>query len=120
MNGTGGPFDPDGVAGLVSIVLPAYNCAAFLGRALDSVLGQWFDPFEVIIIDDGSTDGTAEVARSRGPEVNCHRQKNAGAASARNAGIRRSRGEFIAFLDGDDAWPAEKLARGWPQEAVGN
>lgn len=111
MSGKGGPFDARRVAGLVSVVVPAFNCAPFLDRALDSVLGQWFDPLEVIVIDDGSTDGTAEVARAREPDVTYHRQDNSGAASARNVGIRRSRGELIAFLDGDDAWPAERLAR---------
>lgn len=98
----------------VSVVIPAYNAAAFIGRTLDTVRAQTFTEYETILVDDGSTDGTAEVARAyfmryamRGRVV---RQENRGIAAARNTGMRAAAGAYIALLDHDDLWSSEKLA----------
>ncbi len=90
--------------GLVSVVMPAFNVEAFLRRAVNSVLNQTFQRLKLLIIDDGSTDNTAKVAREFGDKVHYIYQKNAGASAARNHGIKEALGEFIAFLDGDDEW----------------
>jgi glycosyltransferase involved in cell wall biosynthesis len=95
----------------VSCVIPAYNAEAHLGEAIDSVLGQGSRVLEVIVVDDGSTDATPDVARSRGDGVRYVRQANAGPSSARAHGVGLARGELIAFLDADDRWLAGKLAR---------
>jgi glycosyltransferase involved in cell wall biosynthesis len=94
----------------ISVVIPAYNSAAHLARALDSVLAQTRPAEEILVVDDGSTDATAEVARSYGDAVRLIAQANAGAAAARNAGIRAARGTWIAFLDADDEWLPDRLA----------
>ena len=94
---------------LVSAILPAYNRERYLGAALESILGQDYRPLEVILVDDGSTDGTARVARSY-PGVRYLYQPNQGAAAARNAGVAASRGEFLSFLDSDDVWTPRKLS----------
>jgi glycosyltransferase involved in cell wall biosynthesis len=86
---------------LVSVIIPCYNQAQFLGEAIESVLAQSYEPLEIIVIDDGSSDNTAEVAR-RYPAAKYFHQKNAGRSAARNAGLRRSRGELVVFLDADD------------------
>lgn len=91
-------------ASAVSVVIPAYNVAAYIGRAVASALAQTARPLEVIVVDDGSADGTGEIAAAMGPLVRVVRQENAGLPAARNAGIRHARGEFIALLDGDDQW----------------
>jgi glycosyltransferase involved in cell wall biosynthesis len=96
---------------LISCIVPAYNAERFLKAALDSILGQTYSPLEVIVVDDGSTDGTAGVVRGYGGRVRSLRQANAGHASARNAGVRAARGELVAFLDADDLWHREKLER---------
>jgi glycosyltransferase involved in cell wall biosynthesis len=88
-------------AALVSVVIPCYNQARFLGEAIESVLRQTYPHFEIVVVDDGSTDNTSEVA-SRYPGVRCVRQENQGLAGARNAGIRHSRGSYLVFLDADD------------------
>jgi glycosyltransferase involved in cell wall biosynthesis len=92
----------------VSVIVPAYNRERYLGAALDSVLAQDYRPLEIVVVDDGSTDGTARVARAY-PDVRYLHQANQGVAAARNAGIAASRGELIAFLDSDDLWAPEKL-----------
>ncbi len=92
----------------VSVVIPAYNAAAWIGEALQSVLAQQGAEIEIIVVDDGSQDETAAIAATY-PGVTCIRQPNAGQATARNAGIRAARGEFIAFLDADDVWLPGKL-----------
>ena len=93
----------------VTVIVPAYNRERYLGAALESILGQDYRPLEVILVDDGSTDGTARVARSY-PGVRYLYQPNQGAAAARNAGVAASRGEFLSFLDSDDVWTPRKLS----------
>jgi glycosyltransferase involved in cell wall biosynthesis len=93
----------------VTVVVPAYNGERYLGAALESILGQDYRPLEVILVDDGSTDGTARVARSY-PGVRYLYQPNQGAAAARNAGVAASRGELLSFLDSDDVWTPRKLS----------
>jgi glycosyltransferase involved in cell wall biosynthesis len=95
----------------VSVIIPAYNSARYLQEAVDSVLAQTFDDFEVLVIDDGSTDDTEAVMRRYGAPVRYIRQRNGGVASARNRGIQEASGRYIAFLDADDTWYANKLGR---------
>ncbi len=90
---------------LISVVIPAYNSQGTIERAVRSALTQDYDPIEVIVVDDGSEDRTAEVVRSIADgRIRLVRQPNAGPAAARNRGIGESRGEFVAFLDADDEW----------------
>lgn len=98
--------------GDVAVVIPAYNAEKVLARALRSVLTQMLPPREVLVVDDGSRDGTSDVARSFGAPVRCIRQENAGVAAARNRGIAEATAEWIAFLDADDWWEPERLAWG--------
>lgn len=95
---------------LVSVVIPCYNAAKTLASTLESVLAQSYRPIEVVVVDDGSSDESVAIARSFAPAVTVVVQKNGGPASARNEGIRRCRGEYIAFVDADDLWFPEKLA----------
>jgi len=95
---------------LVSCVVPVYNGERFLGEAIDSILAQTYQPTEIIVVDDGSTDRTPDVIAQYAGRVTSARQTNAGAAAARNHGISLAHGEFIAFLDADDLWHEEKLA----------
>jgi glycosyltransferase involved in cell wall biosynthesis len=88
----------------VTAVIPAYNIEAFIGRAIDSVLSQTRKADEIIVIDDGSTDGTAAAIKKYLPQVKYIYQENRGLAGARNTGIRESKCEWVAFLDGDDEW----------------
>lgn len=98
---------------LVSIVIPTYNRAVLTSRAIDSVLAQSYDRFEVLVVDDGSTDDTEAVVRARkDPRIRYLRQpRNRGVAAARNRGIGEAAGELIAFLDSDDRWLPRKLDR---------
>src|SRR5687767_8592890 len=96
---------------LVSVVIPAFNEEAFIAAAIDSVLAQSYSPIECLVVDDGSTDATARVVDSFEGAVGLLHQANRGEPAARNAGIRASRGEFIAFLDADDLWHPDKLVR---------
>ncbi|MBR9763841.1 MAG: glycosyltransferase family 2 protein [Rhodobacteraceae bacterium] len=95
----------------VSIVVPAFNVAATLAETLTSLLAQTFQDLEVLVVDDGSSDGTAEVARSfTDRRLRLVRQLNRGLAGARNTGIHHARGDYIGFCDADDLWRPEKLA----------
>jgi glycosyltransferase involved in cell wall biosynthesis len=93
----------------VSVILPAFNGERYLEEALCSAVEQSLPPFEVIVVDDGSTDASSEIAEGFGAPVRCIRQTNTGVAGARNRGLSAATGEFIAFLDHDDVWPREKL-----------
>jgi len=94
----------------ISVVIPPYNAENFLKRNLDSISTQTLKPFEIIIVDDGSTDQTAEIAKSyKENKVHFIHQKNSGASAARNTGIRAANGEWIAFLDADDEWQGHHL-----------
>lgn len=93
----------------VSVVIPAYNCARWLGSAVRSVLSQTVAPQEIIVVDDGSTDDTPSIVRALGPRVRYYPQRNSGVSVARNEGARVARGEFIAYLDADDEWFPSKL-----------
>ena len=95
---------------LVSVIVPVHNGGRFLAAALSSIHEQDHDPVEVIVIDDGSTDESLEIARSF-PDTACISQEQAGPAAARNAGIRRATGDLISFLDVDDILHPEKLSR---------
>ncbi len=97
---------------LVTVVIAAYNRESCVGEAIESALGQETPfPFEIIVVDDGSTDRTAEIARSYGEPVRVITKKNGGPASARNAGVLGARTPFIAFLDSDDLMLPGRLAR---------
>jgi len=98
---------------LISIVLPLYNGIKYIDKALKSVLAQTYTNWELLIIDDGSTDGGAEWIEQHYPAAKITRQKNAGVAAARNTGIKLSQGEVIAFLDQDDEWLPGKLQVQW-------
>ncbi|MEZ5943495.1 MAG: glycosyltransferase family A protein [Planctomycetaceae bacterium] len=96
----------------ISVVIPAYKAVDFIGRAIDSVWAQTFSPFEVIVVNDGSPDDTAEVVRQRdGHRVRLISQENAGPGAARNHGIREAQGDWIALLDADDTWAPDKLEK---------
>ena len=96
--------------GLVSVVLPTYNYERYLAEAIESAIAQSYPFREIIVVDDGSTDGTRSVAE-RYPEVRYVFQDNAGIGAARNAGIALAEGEFLTFLDADDSWPSDRLER---------
>src|ERR687898_2841653 len=98
-------------AALVTVVIPCYNQAHFLGEAIESVLSQSYPNFEILVVDDGSTDDTSEVA-TRYPRVRCIRQENQGLSGARNTGIGHARGEYLVFLDADDRLLPEALEAG--------
>ena len=95
------------------MVIPAYNVAQFIEKTLDSVFAQTYPRFEVVVIDDGSTDETPAIVKPylERPEMVYVRQENGGVSNARNNGIKTASGEYIAFLDGDDVWHPEKLSR---------
>jgi glycosyltransferase involved in cell wall biosynthesis len=95
----------------VSVVIPVYNGAATVGRAIRSVLAQTCQDFEIVAVDDGSTDDTPAVLAAFGDRVRVIHQQNRGLSAARNAGARAARGDYLAFLDDDDEWVPEKLAR---------
>jgi len=98
----------------VSVILPVYNREQSVARAIRSVLAQTCTPLELIVIDDGSTDGTRDVLDSFGSEITVLEQPHAGAYAARNRGLRRAQGELIAFIDSDDAWLPDRLASQMP------
>nr|WP_305908378.1 glycosyltransferase family A protein [Methylomarinum sp. Ch1-1]MDP4521204.1 glycosyltransferase family A protein [Methylomarinum sp. Ch1-1] len=96
---------------LISIIIPAYNAETYIKKALDSVLTQSYRHFEVLVINDGSTDNTETIARSYDDtRIRLISQPNGGLSNARNTGIRSAKGDYLAFLDADDYWMPEKLA----------
>jgi glycosyltransferase involved in cell wall biosynthesis len=95
----------------VSVVIPVYNGARYLGEAIRSVLAQTKPPGEILVVDDGSTDASVDIARGFGPGVVCITQSHAGLSAALNEGIERARGALLAFLDADDLWTTSKVAR---------
>jgi glycosyltransferase involved in cell wall biosynthesis len=99
------------VPATISVVIPAYNAAAYLGEALDSVFAQSHRALEVIVVDDGSEDRTAEVASSYGERIRFVSQARGGNGAARNTGIALARGRYLAFLDADDRFLPDKLER---------
>jgi len=95
---------------LISCIVPVFNGERFLKEALDNIFEQSYRPLEVIVVDDGSTDGTKAVASSFGDKIRYLWQSNAGPWVARNFGVSSAKGEFVAFLDADDLWHKEKLS----------
>ncbi len=96
---------------LVSAIIPTYNRADVIGRAIESVRAQSYGAVEIVVVDDGSTDNTVATLASFGPAIRVIRQENAGPAAARNAGVRISRGDIVTFLDSDDVWLPSKIER---------
>ena len=94
----------------ISVIIPTYNRAGILNRAIQSVFNQTFRDFELIVVDDGSTDDTARSVASL-PSIKYLSQNHSGVSKARNLGIEHARGEWLAFLDSDDKWLPEKLER---------
>jgi glycosyltransferase involved in cell wall biosynthesis len=89
---------------LVSVIIPAFNAEKTIARAVDSVLAQTYSPVEVIVVDDGSTDGTCDICESYGDKITYIHQANKGVSAARNKGIQTASGEYIGFLDADDEY----------------
>ena len=99
------------MSSLISCIIPVFNGERYLQEALESIFNQSYRPLEVIVADDGSTDATAAVVASYGDRIRYLWQPNAGAPAARNLGLKAARGDFITFLDADDLWHPQKLAR---------
>ncbi len=95
---------------LVSIIIPVFNRSVLVMEAIDSVLDQTFDDFELIVVDDGSTDDIRNILRQYGDRLVYIKQENKGVSAARNRGIAAAQGELVAFLDSDDLWLADKLS----------
>jgi glycosyltransferase involved in cell wall biosynthesis len=96
---------------LVSVVIPVYNGERFLKESLESVFAQTFQDYDIVCVDDGSTDGSVALLQQYGSRVRVISQANAGQSAARNAGVRQATGAFVAFLDQDDLWYPAKLAQ---------
>jgi len=94
---------------LVTAAIPTYNRARFVGEAIESVLAQTFTDYELVVVDDGSTDGTRDVVARYGDRVRYVRQENAGRSAARNRLLEEARGRYVSFLDSDDRWLTHKL-----------
>ena len=94
---------------MISVIIPTFNRASLLKKAIESVLSQTYKDFELIVIDDGSSDETPSLISSYASSIKYIKQNNKGPAGARNVGIKNSSGEFVAFLDSDDWWDKEKL-----------
>lgn len=93
----------------ISVVIPTYNAAQYVGEAIESVLNQTFKDYEIVVVDDGSTDNTEELLQKYVDRIRYIKQKNGGEGAARNRGIREAHGEWVAFLDADDLWLPHKL-----------
>ena len=93
----------------ISVVIPAYNAVNYIGEAMESVILQGAKDLEIIVVDDGSTDGTGKFVQENYPQVRYLFQNNKGPSSARNLGIKEAKGEYIAFLDSDDCWISGKI-----------
>lgn len=96
---------------LISIIITCFNREKYINEAIDSALRQTYSNYEIVFIDDGSTDDSASIAKSYGNQVRYFHQENKGASAAKNAGVLVSQGEFISFLDSDDLWSPDKLQR---------
>lgn len=96
---------------LVSVIIPVYNCKKYLAGAIESALAQTYRPIDVIVADDGSTDGSAEVARRFGQLIRYDFGLHQGLGATRNRGVNLAQGSFLAFLDADDLWVEDKLER---------
>ena len=88
----------------ISVIIPTYNRILFLKRSIDSVLAQTLQPYEIIIVDDGSTDGTSAMIKKNYPNLKLIFQENKGVSAARNIGVKASSGDWVCFLDSDDEW----------------
>ena len=97
--------------GNISVVIPTFNRRQTIGRSIDSVLNQTLFPSEIIVVDDGSTDGTSDYIQSNFPSIRLLQQPNKGVSSARNMGIRSSNSDWVALLDSDDEWFPKKLEK---------
>ena len=95
----------------VSVVIPTYNRKDFILEAVKSVVEQSVSPYEIIVVDDGSTDGTGDAVRKNFPDIVYIYQQNKGVSSARNTGIKRAKGDYVALLDSDDLWKKDKLKK---------
>lgn len=93
----------------ITVVIPAYNVEKYISRCIESALGQSFKPYEILVVDDGSTDNTAKLIKNYDKVVRYVFQENSGSSSARNFGIRQAKGDWIAFLDSDDEWLEDHL-----------
>lgn len=94
---------------LISVILPAYNAELYLGEAIESLTAQSYELLEIIVVDDGSTDATADVVRQFGDLVRYEWQSHQGCAAARNRGLSLAKGSFFGFIDSDDLWPEDRL-----------
>ncbi len=103
-------MEKDVSKGLVSIIIPVYNGEKFLKEAVESVYAQTYKHFEIVVVDDGSTDGTVELVKSY-PDIQLIEQEHKGVAAARNNGLSHARGEYIAFIDCDDIWNPDKIEK---------
>jgi len=101
--------DGEEMTELVSVIIPTYNRATLLRRAINSVLAQTYRPIEIIVVDDGSTDDTSALLLAYGNQIRVFKQPNQGVSSARNLGLQQAHGEYIAFLDSDDLWGRDKV-----------
>src|SRR5215207_1519597 len=116
MEGSEPPRPADGDGPTISVVVPAYNEERHIAEALDSVLAQTRSPLEVIVVDDGSTDGTLAVVDRYRERVRVVQQENRGCPGAFDTGFREAKGEFVALCPADDVWESEKLE--WQQDAL--
>lgn len=103
------PSSPADSPDSVSVIIPAYNAERFIADAIDSAIQQTHPPLEILVVDDGSTDGTVDVVRRYGERIRLLQQANRGPAAARNLGLAHARGAYVAFLDADDIWTLRNL-----------